>query len=133
MANDRAERVISLLHSEVVRAVQEALAQQLTRDGRAAPGQELGLTFYALTADQMTVVCDVRGGGRRLFQMHGGPAQLAAVAAGVALGRLSPTERKSIAGDATVRWRSVQFTGGGEAVDRFFVDVTFPLQPKVEP
>lgn len=133
MANDAVERVVSLLHSEVVRAVQEALAQQLTRDGKAAPGQELGLTFYAITADQMTVVCDVREGGRTLFQMQGGPAQLAAVAAGVALRRLSPAERRSIAGEASVRWRSVRLASDGEEIDRFFVDVTFPLRPKSEP
>lgn len=133
MANEGAERVISLLHSEVVRAVQEALAQQLTRDGKASPGQELGLTFYALTADQMTVVCDVREGGRTLFQMQGGPAQLAAVAATIALRRLSPAERKAIAGEASVRWRSVRLASGGEAIDRFLVDVTFPMQPSIEP
>lgn len=133
MANEGAERVISLLHSEVVRAVQEALAQQLTRDGKASPGQELGLTFYALTADQMTVVCDVREGGRTLFQMQGGPAQLAAVAASLALRRLSPAERQAVAGEALVRWRSVRLASDGEAIDRFFVDVTFPLQPEVGP
>ncbi|HLO02194.1 MAG TPA: hypothetical protein VK191_03690 [Symbiobacteriaceae bacterium] len=133
MVNERAERVISLLHSEVIRAVQEALAQQLKQDGKAAPGQELGLTFYASTADQMTVVCEVREGGRPLFQMQGGPAQLAAVAAGVALRRLSPAERRRVAGDAAVRWRSVRLdSGGGEALDRFFVDVTFPLRSDFE-
>jgi hypothetical protein len=128
----REERVISLLHSEVVRAVQEALAQQLRRDGRAAPGQELGLTFYATTPDQMTVLCDVRAGGRSQFQLKGGPAQLVAVAAGAALQRLTASERKRVAGDATVRWRSVRLASGGEALDRLFVDVTFPLRPQPE-
>lgn len=126
------ERVISLLHSEVIRAVQQALAQQLSRDGRAAPGQELGLTFYAPTAEQMSVVCEVREGGRPLFEMRGGPAQLAGVAAGVALLRLSTAEQRRIAGDASVHWRSVRLASGGEALDRFFVDVTFTLRPENE-
>lgn len=132
MANEE-ERVISLLHSEVVRAVQEAMAGQLIRDGKAAPGRELRLTFYALSADQMTVVCDVREAGRTSFQMHGGPAQLAAVAAGVALRRLGPAERKAVSGDASVRWRSVRFTDQGAAIDRFFVDVTFRLRSGPKP
>jgi hypothetical protein len=121
------ERVISLLHSELVRAVQAALANQLIRDGKAEPDQELGLTFYALAHDQLEVLCAVRAKGRTLLQMRGGPSQLAAVAASEALKRLSPAERQRIAGDAIVRWRLVQFSGGGEAVDRFFADVTFSL------
>lgn len=121
------ERVISLLHSDLVRSVQAALADQLIRDGKATPDQELGLTFYAVAHDQLEVLCEVRARGNTLFQMRGGPTQLAAVAASEALKRLSAEERQRIAGDATVRWRLVQFSGSGEAVDRFFVDVTFPL------
>jgi hypothetical protein len=119
------ERVISLLHTQLVQGVQAALAAQLKRDGLARPGMELGLTFYLIPPDRVSVRCRVEEGGTPLFEMVGGPPELAAIATNLALAKLDPTERRGLLPAATVHWRSVRFSADGESVDRFFADVRF--------
>ena len=118
-------RIVSLDHSELISAVQQAMAGQLRRDGRLLPGAELGLLFYASSPDDLHVVGRVRQGSQVLLELTGRKAQLSAVATQLALDRLPPAERRCLAPDARVEWRNVRFTGDGEPLDRFFADVTF--------
>jgi|GEM_PF-5232327 len=118
-------RTISLDHAELVRAVQQAMVDQLRRDGRLGPGLELGLLFYADTPDDMQVVGRVREGSKVLFELTGRKPQLSALATQMALAKLESEERQMLAPEATVEWRSVRFSGEGEPLDRFFADVAF--------
>lgn len=119
------ERIVSLDHTDLIRAVQQAMAGQLRRDGRLRPGSELGLFFYATGPDDLHVVGRVRQGSQVLFELTGRKPHLSAVATQLALDRLSPDERQGLAPEARVSWRNVRFTGDGEPLDRFFVDVAF--------
>lgn len=120
-----AERVITLDHSELVGAVQRAMAEQLRRDGRLGPEMELGLLFYADSPDDVHVVGRVRQGARVLFELKGRKPQLTALATRLALDRLPAEERRELVLSAEVAWRAVRFTAGGEQLDRFMADVTF--------
>jgi hypothetical protein len=66
-------------------AQRETLKALLRRDGKLSPGMELGLTFYATTADDLHVVGRVRQGGRVLHELTGSKPHLSAVAAQLAL------------------------------------------------
>jgi hypothetical protein len=120
------ERVVTLEHSELVRGVQQAMAAQLRRDGRLQPGMELGLLFYAPAPDDLYVVGRVKQGPTVLFELKGHKPQLSAIAADLALARLTPAEQRTLRPSVDVRWRVVQFTGEDEVVDRFLADVAFP-------
>lgn len=126
------ERLVTLDHSEVVRAVQRAMAEQLQRDGRLEADMELGLVFYSTTPDDMRIVGTVRRYGQTLFELTGSRAQLSAVAAQLALSKLASAERKGLEAAADVRWRTVQFADENETFDRFIVDVAFRGRVEVQ-
>lgn len=119
------ECVVTLDHTDLVRAVQEAMAAQLRRDGKLRSGMELGLTFYATTTDDLHVVGRVRQGGRVLHELTGRKSHLSAVAAQLALNRLKPGERQNLLPTAAVHWRVVRLTDADESLDRFMADVHF--------
>lgn len=116
---------ISVQHEELVQAVQLAMAAQLERDGYLTPDTELGLLFYAERPEEMRVVGSVRRGGQILFQMKGSRADLCAVAANLALGKLSPAQSRGLSSSASVRWRTFRLTEGPEPVGRFLAEVEF--------
>lgn len=116
---------ISVQHEELVQAVQVAMAAQLERDGYLTGDTELGLLFYAQRSDEMTVVGSVRRGGQTLFQLKGSRADLCALAAQLALDKLSPRETRGLGSNASVRWRTFRLEDGPEPVDRFLAEVEF--------
>jgi len=117
--------MVTLDHTEVVRAVQHAMAVQLQRDGRLEKDMELGMVFYSDVPEQMYVLGSVQRCGRTLFELKGDRPQLCAVATQLALTKLTPAERSGLAAAADVHWRTVQFTSDGQSFDRFLVDVAF--------
>lgn len=116
---------VALEHDELVQAVQQAMAEQLRRDGRLRPGAELGLVFWANRDDDLNVRGTIRAGGRTLFELKGNRSHLAAVAAQLALSKLDPALKRSVESAAQVRWRAVRLTGFEENIDRFTADVEF--------
>lgn len=123
-------RLVTVDHNEMVRAVQQAMAQQLQKDGRLRPGMELGLIFFSQRADEVQVVGRVRSAGQVLFELKGARPHLSAVATQLALAKLSPAERSGLQPSARVHWRTVRFTSEQESIDRFMVDVEFQPQPQ---
>lgn len=119
------ERHVTLAHSELIGAVQQAMVDQLRRDGRLRSDMELGLVFYSESADDICVRGTVRRLGRVVYELQGARAQLAAVATQLALQKLSPDHRRAIVPGAQVRWRAVRFLAGTEEMERFMVDVHF--------
>jgi hypothetical protein len=120
-------RTIALDHNELVRAVQQAMAAQLARDGYTEPGIELGLLFSSHREDDLTVIGSVRRHGQVLCELKGSRNQLCAIATQLALTKLTLGERQGLRQPARVRWRVVHFTddSGGEGEDRFMADVEF--------
>lgn len=117
--------IISVQHEELIQAVQLAMAAQLERDGYLTPDTELGLLFYAERPDEMRVVGSVRRAGQTLFQLKGDRSDLCAVAARLALEKLSPRESRGLTSSASVRWRTFRLNEGPEPVDRFLAEVEF--------
>jgi len=123
------DRLVTLDHSEVVHALQTALAKQLQRDGRLEREMELGLHFYAQAPDDMSLVAKVCRHGKLLFELKGGRPHLAAVVTQLALDKLSSIERYQLEPTATVRWRAMKFSGDETTIERFMVDVEFRKRP----
>lgn len=121
----QAARTVTVLHSDLVAAVQAAMVDQLRRDGRLEEGMELGLTFYSAAGDDVAVLGKVRRGGEVLFELEGGRDELCALATRVALDRLTPEEIRQLQPPAEVHWRTVRFSTPKETMDRFFIDVRF--------
>lgn len=116
---------IALEHHELVRAVQEAMAQQLRRDGRLNGDAELGLVFFTDRGNDLRVKGIVRRAGETLWELSGGRTQLSAIATELALSKLPPRLHRSLQSTAVVRWRALRFVDENEEVDRFAADVEF--------